>query len=259
MRTGRIAVVLVCAVLAVSACAPVVSPSATSTPTLTATPSPTPTASPTATTTAVVPITGGTAAPQVSVTSPTNCRTGPSVAYSLVFTAMPGTSYTVVGAFSGGNYWIINDPFGTTCWLWGNFAVVSGNTAALPTFPAPFLPVPAPTQTPKPKATAIPTAPGAPSNLSQAHACSSGMSANGTPIWIETVTITWDPGTGQTGYNIFRNNSEAATLAANATSFFTTIRYDKTLGAPLFDNFGIEAFNDEAAAQRVSIDVPRCP
>ncbi len=257
MRTGRIAVVLVCAVLAVSACAPVVSPSATSTPTLTATPSPSPTASPTAT--AVIPITGGTAAPQVSVISPTNCRTGPSIAYSLVFTATPGISYKVVGTFSGGNYWIINDPFGTTCWLWGQFAMVTGSTTALPTFPAPFLPAPAATQTPKPKATAIPTAPGAPSNLSQAHACSSGMTNNGNSIWIETVTITWDAGTGQTGYNVFRNNSEIATLAANATSFFTTLRYNKTLGAPLFDNFSIEAFNDEAAAQRVSIDVPRCP
>ena len=259
MRIGRIAAVVVATLLAVSACTPALSPAATSTPTLVATPSPTASPSPSPTATAVVPITGGIGTPQVSVTSPTNCRTGPSIAYGLLFTAMPGTSYAIVGQYSGANYWIINDPQGTTCWLWGQFAVVTGNTAGLPFFAAPVLSVlPAPTQTPTPKPTATPMPITAPSNLSQAHACSLGMT-NSTPIWIETVTLTWNASTGQTGYNIFRNNVEISTVSANATSFYTVLRYNKTLGAPLFDNFAVEAFNDSAASIGVSIDVPRCP
>ncbi len=95
-----------------------------------------------------VPVTGGTptatpAVPQLSVTSATNCRTGPGKAYDLVFTANPGPDYTVVGQYNRGGYWIIANPLGGSCWVWAQNAVVSGSTADLPAYPAPALEEPA--------------------------------------------------------------------------------------------------------------------
>jgi len=82
----------------------------------------------------------GPATPTVSVNSATNCRTGPGTAYDLVLTFQPGATAEVIGKYSPSNYWIIKTPTGGTCWLWGAYATVQGNTAAL----AEMVPPPAP-------------------------------------------------------------------------------------------------------------------
>ena len=76
----------------------------------------------------------------VSVTTATNCRTGPDINYSLVLTFQPGASAVVVGKYSPANYWIINTPTGGTCWLWGAYATVQGDTSTLPEIAAPAPP-----------------------------------------------------------------------------------------------------------------------
>src|ERR1700690_4419073 len=43
--------------------------------------------------------------PDVSVTSNTNCRTGPSTFFDLVFTLNPGQTETLVGKDTADNYW----------------------------------------------------------------------------------------------------------------------------------------------------------
>lgn len=235
---------------------------------------------------ASVPVTGGTpSAAEVSVTSATNCRTGPSTAYDLVFSANPGQSFQVVGKDTPDDYWIINNPAGGTCWLWGHYAVVTGNTATLPDFPPPAPPPPPqpkPSKTPKPTAadTATATAttgsvgpifppvkpivtlilllPTTPGNFTQNRSC--GAYFDGLiPKWAEDVNLTWQASSNQSGYRIYKNGSAIGTLPANSTSFHIQLRYDQGTGGPLFDNFGVEAFNGGLTSSRPSLDVPRCP
>ncbi len=117
------------------------------------------TASPTATAAAglptliVSPAPGLTSSPgvssgaaQVTVSVGTNCRTGPGIAYTRVGGLPVGQVAQVVGQYPAANYWIIQNPDrpGETCWLWGQFATVSGNTAALPIIAPPVTATPNP-------------------------------------------------------------------------------------------------------------------
>ncbi len=258
MHVRRISFAALAALMAaVSACtvAPIGSPTATPNAALTGTATAASTSTP-----AGVPVTGATATstpPMVSVTSATNCRTGPSTAYALVLTANPGQEYTILGVFTGGNYWIIQNPLGGSCWLWGQNAVVTGNTASLPAYPAPSL-ASNEIEPAAPTVVVIGTVPSGLSNLSGSRTCQSGTRGT-SPIWIETVTLTWTASTDQNGYNVFKGNTQIATLASNATSFSTVIRYLKTVGSPMFDTFGVQAFNGFGTSSRPSIDVVRCP
>jgi uncharacterized protein YgiM (DUF1202 family) len=69
----------------------------------------------------------------ISVSQNTNCRTGPSQQFSDVFTLSVGQTAEVIGKDTFDNYWIIKVPDGSgkTCWLWGKYATVSGDTASL--------------------------------------------------------------------------------------------------------------------------------
>ena len=126
--------------------APVEEPSPQASPTLipTATATATETPLPTATTTSSVPLA------EVSVA--TNCRTGPGKIYDWVSVLPVGRQVEVVARNASGTYWVVQDPAGPgTCWLWGNYARVSGHTADLPVWAA------SPTSTPSVGATPTPT------------------------------------------------------------------------------------------------------
>jgi uncharacterized protein YgiM (DUF1202 family) len=90
--------------------------------------------------------------PMVSVSTTTNCRTGPSTDYDIVSSLGVGQTAEVVGKYSGGNYWVIKTPGGAgNCWLWGQYATISGNSAKLPEMiPPPAPPTAVPTSTPTP-------------------------------------------------------------------------------------------------------------
>jgi hypothetical protein len=116
--------------------------------------------------------------PTVTVSVDTNCRTGPSTQYDRIGGLLVGQSAEVVGKNTATNYWIIRTPGGSgTCWLWGQYATVSGNTANLPEYPVP--------PTPTPKATDTPTATSTPSNT---------PTATNTPAFAVT-SITYSIGT----------------------------------------------------------------
>ncbi len=87
-------------------------------------------------------VSSGTA--QVSVSTGTNCRTGPGVAYERVGALAVGQTAQVVGQYPAANYWIIQNPDrpGETCWLWGQYATVTGNSSALPVITPPVTPTP---------------------------------------------------------------------------------------------------------------------
>ena len=74
-----------------------------------------------------------TGAVTVTVSQNTNCRTGPTQDFKDIFSLGIGQTAEVVGKNTLNNYWIIKIPDGSgkTCWLWGKFATVSGDTAAL--------------------------------------------------------------------------------------------------------------------------------
>lgn len=122
-------------------------PTPTESPTLTFSPSPTPSMTPTLTATV------STSMAFLEVTVPTNCRTGPGKIYDRVSVLDVKESVEIVARNADGTYWIVKNPGGPgVCWLWDEYAVVTGQTANLPVWDTP------PTSTPK--ASVSPTATG---------------------------------------------------------------------------------------------------
>ncbi len=113
--------------------------------TLTLTPEP-PTLTPTATLSAtpLLPLTPG--VPLISVSVATNCRSGPGKVYDPKGSLLVGKTAEVVGRDPTGNYWYVRNPDQANgfCWLWGEYATISGNTEVLPVY------TPLPTPTPLP-------------------------------------------------------------------------------------------------------------
>lgn len=67
----------------------------------------------------------------LTVSQSTNCRLGPAQAFDEVGSLGPGQIAEVIGKDTFDNYWIIKLPDGSgkTCWLWGQYATVSGDTS----------------------------------------------------------------------------------------------------------------------------------
>jgi uncharacterized protein YraI len=210
---------------------------------------------------------------QARVTSDTNCRTGPGQAYEKVFVAKPDQSFEVVGKNTQNNYWIVTDPAGGTCWLWGQYAVLSGDVSSLSEYPAPGASVAASTKTPKATKTAAPTsqpttdpnaaptAPAAPSGMAYSRTCEGYIGNDGfTPRWREEIDLTWqDNATNETGYWLYRNGSPLPVLPPDSTAYHITSNYDAGTGQALFFAFKVEAFNNYGASEVAGIDVPKCP
>ncbi|MBN1303798.1 MAG: hypothetical protein JXA13_05130 [Anaerolineales bacterium] len=76
--------------------------------------------------------------PQVWVSVDTNCRVGPGKIYDRVGGLMVGETAEVVARNSSNTYWYIRNPDapGSFCWLWGNYAAVSGDVNILPVYTA---------------------------------------------------------------------------------------------------------------------------
>jgi hypothetical protein len=84
--------------------------------------------------------------PMVSVSVNTNCRTGPGDPYDLVDILQVGKPAEAIGRAADGGFWIIRLPDNPNkvCWLWGQYATVSGNGQGLPVVTPPPSPTPAP-------------------------------------------------------------------------------------------------------------------
>lgn len=136
--------------------------SATSTPSLEATvtstftPEP-PTATPTETLTPTAIFTFTPTVPLISVTVPTNCRMGPGKVYDMVGALLLGETAEVFGRDATNNYWYIRNPDTSPefCWVWGQYAILTGPFMQLPVYTPP--PTPTPTFTPLPTFTATPS------------------------------------------------------------------------------------------------------
>ncbi len=198
---------------------------------------PTPTATPTVTNTAV-PAT-------LSVSVATACYAGPSNKYGFVFTLQPGNTVPVVGKDTPDNYWIIEVPEypGTICWLSGQYASLTGDTAGLPS-PA----------TPRASNYTL----SEPRNLRVS--CSAEDSTDDPDTWSGDdsewfVVLRWkntDP--DQTAVRIYRNGWHVATLGAHANTFSETIFHHKHHGV----TYGVQVVNSREVSSIVTVDLHRC-
>lgn len=109
--------------------APTLSPEPTSTLTLTLTPEPSLTPTP--------------QKPIIIVSKNTNCRTGNAKNYDYVGALLTGEQAEIIARDSG-NYWYVRLPSGTSCWLWGEYGTITGETSQLPVFTPPPSPTPSP-------------------------------------------------------------------------------------------------------------------
>lgn len=126
-------------------------PTNTTFPTLqpTEAPTSTPTEAPTSTPTDMPMSTPTTAAPLAQVSVPTNCRTGPGIIFDQVNVLNIGRQVEVIARNASGTYWVVRNPGGEgTCWLWDQYATITGNTADLPIWDSPPTPTPTPGMTP---------------------------------------------------------------------------------------------------------------
>lgn len=180
--------------------------------------------------------------PQVSVTTNTNCRTGPGVVYDLLGGLNVQQVAEVVGKNSSTGYWIIKLPnTSTICWLFPQHATVSGNTANLPEYPVP----PTPT----------PSLPAAPKNFSVDKTCN----INGVTLKYDVILkFTWkDEANNEAGYRIYENGTEIVALAADVTQYThnTTIAIVPPPGSPLVYTYKIEAFNSAGKSNQKDVTV----
>ena len=95
------------------------------TPSLTATLEPTLSATPDFTPTLETPL--------ITVSVDTNCRTGPGSIFERVGVLLEGETAEVVGREPKGEYWYIRNPDEGLeyCWVWGEYATVTGNLLPL--------------------------------------------------------------------------------------------------------------------------------
>ena len=217
----------------------------TSTPEFTATPGPTPTPE----------FTSTPAIPEVTVSTNTNCRTGPGTQYDLIGGLLVGQVGTVVGKNSQTGYWIINNPGKTgTCWLYNGYATVSGNTANLQEYSIPPTPTPSatPTATSTSTPTSTPTPPTAVSNLVAAKVCVPQIA----PIFLYGGTINWqDNANNESGFNIYLNGALNGSIGPNITTY-PIPPLPLAAGTPI--TLSVEAFNSGGKSAKVDVIVI-CP
>ncbi len=221
------------------------------------------------------------AAPQettVSVSTATNCRTGPDINYSLVLTFQPGASAVVVGKYSPTNYWIINTPTGGTCWLWGAYASVQGDTSKLPEIAAPAPPPVAavePTEEPpsgdsgdsdsgdsggggnpvgpiilNPGLIQVLLIPLQPASFTATATCQY-INFPSKMLISKTDKLTWSSVGNATGYYVYVNGLQMKNLTGTSTSFDAMI-----INA---SNYGVASYNSKGTSTVKTISAPSCP
>ena len=215
---------------------------------------------------------------KVSVSTATNCRTGPDVVYELLMVVQPGSDFDVVGKYSPKGYWIITMPTGGTCWLWGQYAILVGDASVLPEITAPPAPVAQDSNSnnssqsgnsnqsensndeqqeeedPQPAA----PAPAAPTNVDITRQCTNLTKPDDLfPSFKMVVQFTWtDASDNETGFNIFKDGTFYTTLPASTQKFSETF----TVLLPVSPSvtYGVQAVNTTGSSGIVTGTVTYC-
>ncbi len=213
--------------------------------------------------------------PMVTVSSATNCRTGPNPSYPLILTFQPGATAVVVGKYTPSNYWIIQTPTGGTCWLWGAYATVQGNVGALAEMapPTPAAIAVVPTSVPTSGSSPDPTAaskspilkpilinpgiiqlllvPAAPSSLNVTTTCTYKILFPLPILNVRTDHLSWSAVINATGYYVYVNGSKlTGTTGTSINSIGTS-----TTGNV---SFGVAAYNSNGTSGTTSAS-SHCP
>lgn len=222
----------------------------------------------------------------VSVSLATNCRTGPDAGYQLLMTVQPGSTFDVVGKYTPKTYWIINMPTGGTCWLWGQYASVTGDTSKLPEIAAPAPPPVAQSSDSNsnqsdntndsnnsndssdndnstvPLIPLVPiqifVIPNAPTNVDISRSCVTLTKPGDLfPSFKQTTTFTWtDASTNETGFNIFKDGTKVASLSPNTQKYID--EFVVLLAQSPTVSYGVQAFTDTGVSSTVSASVSYC-
>lgn len=175
----------------------------------------------------------------LTVSTPTWCYSGPGASYGRIANVSPATQVAVIGQDPGDNYWIVEVPSHpeSVCWLSGQRAQLSGDTASLPQFP-----------TPQPSLFTL----SEPKNVKAT--CSSVSAGSNKSTW--TVVLRWtNTEPNQLGVRIFRDGRQIATLRQGARSYaeeFT--RRDKAGGV----TYGVQAYGPAGVSSIVTTDLRHC-
>ena len=199
-----------------------------------------PTIPPTVTFTPTIVLSPTPSVPMASVSENTNCRTGPGKVYDYTGALTKGETAEVVGKNTANSYWIIKNPDRNgTCWLWGYYATVAGNTANLQEYAVPPTPTPAP--------------PAAPSNIAIiSKTCVPDLA----PHFALTLNISWDD--NSTNENIFTVYQDGLDLFAvpadqKISGDFTVLVTDSVAS-----EIGVTASNATGESARTVLQVV-CP
>ncbi|MBE7432745.1 MAG: hypothetical protein HS100_02410 [Anaerolineales bacterium] len=157
----------------------------------------------------------------VTVSVATNCRLGPGQNFASVYGMPVGQVAKVVAKNSYSGYWIIEIPGqnGQTCWLWGQYATISGDSANLKDVVTPTSAAtqkPTATNTPSASATATSTtSAGAPAVAGCTDPAASNYNSaatvnDGSCIYTAQVTITGCTDPAATNYNSKANSDDGS-------------------------------------------------
>ncbi len=217
----------------------------------------------TSTPTATATVTNTSDPPTLSVSVATDCYAGPSTHYGFVITIYPGTIVTVVGKDPSDNYWIIDVPGypGTTCWLSGQYASVSGDTTDLsaPATTTILYALSAPddlriscSRPSRPAWTPFPT-PG-PGTPWPHHSGNGWQGGNGWHGSGGKVVFSWrNTEPTQTNVLVYRDGYRVATLGGGATSYSDGSGWN---GDGV--TYGVQAINSYAVSSIETIDTGNC-
>jgi hypothetical protein len=170
-----------------------------------------------------------------------------------------GMTREVVAKYTPANYWVINYPGGgsATCWLWGQYATVVGDTSQLQEAVSPPMP---PTLTPAPT-TALPPYP--PKNVSVS--CSSVNTSHKVgnifiPSSQWTVTVSWKDNTNDVGgFFVFKDGSKVATPFTSVRSYTDQFSVSGFVVKPPTHTYGVAAFNQYGSSTTNSAILSSCP
>ena len=198
--------------------------------------------------------------PTLSVSADTNCYAGPSTSYGFVITVHPGTIVVPVGKDTAANYWVIETPNypGSTCWLSGVYAILTGDISSLPEVPPSSLTTYTLSEPKSLKVSCTSTDISSYDDHNHDwwgwHHGNSGFHDNSSD-W--TVYFSWR-NTEPNAYavRVYRNGYLLATLGAHGSSYTNTFRHS---GHNYDVTFGVQAVKGNEVSSIETIDVRHCP
>ncbi len=187
----------------------------------------------------VQPVAGGVT---VTVSLNTSCREGPGQEFNDIGALAPGQTAEVVGKDTKNNYWIIKLPGDSskTCWLWGQYATVTGDASQVPDVP-----------TPTPGGSSA-GAPKAPTLLDAQVKCTNQGGGN----FQYKILLKWaDNSSNENKFVIYSSNGNVFSTPPNKTSF----SFEAVLPSGTNLSATLAAANEKGESQQVGTGSFQCP